>query len=223
MCGRYTLSRADKLAGMLREVEERWLLEARYNVAPQTSVPVVLDTDPGRLTSAKWGLVPFWSKVEKMQFNTINAKAETVATSACYREAFKRRHCLIPADGFYEWKKLSATTKQPYRFQRADGEIFFFGGLWEEWRDPGKGEDAPHLRTCTIITVPPNDVVAPVHNRMPLILRREDEPRWLAQDLSAEERKAMMAPYGDPMRAYKVSPRVGSVKNQDAGLIEEVA
>lgn len=220
MCGRYTLSKAEQLKEVLREIEEEWLLLPRYNVAPQTRVPVILDSDPQRLTSARWGLVPFWSKTETTPFNTINAKAETLHTSACYREAFKRRHCLIPADGFYEWKKLDAKTKQPFRFVREDEEIFYFAGLWEEWRDPNATPETPHLRTRTIITTTPNELVAPVHNRMPVILRHEDEARWLAQGLSTDERKAMLAPYAGAMRTYPVDKRVGAVKNQDAGLID---
>jgi putative SOS response-associated peptidase YedK len=222
MCGRYTLSKPEQLREVLKEIEEDWLLTPRYNVAPQTRVPVILDTNPQRLTSAKWGLVPFWSKTEKIPYSTINAKAETVATSNVYREACKRRHCLIPADGFYEWQKPDAKTKIPFRFVRADGGLFCFAGLWEEWRDPAKGNEAEPLRTCTIITTTPNAAVAPIHNRMAVVLRREDEPRWLAPDLPADERKALLAPYASDLHAYRVPQRVGNVRNQDAGVVDVI-
>jgi putative SOS response-associated peptidase YedK len=155
MCGRYG-RRADKqrIAEWMQthnaEVFDDSYLVPSYNVAPQTFQPVVRlspDTGERELTVMRWGLIPFWSKDSKMAFNTINAKAETIATSPAYREAAKRRRCLVPADWFYEWKKLDEKTKQPYAIAMKDAELFAFAGLWDSWKDKESGHHYRPKRT----------------------------------------------------------------------------
>jgi putative SOS response-associated peptidase YedK len=139
---------------------------------------VRLDSETGEreLTVMRWGLIPFWSKDGKMAFNTINAKAETITTSPAYREAMKRRSCLVQADWFYEWKKLDAKTKRTYAIDMKDAELFAFAGLWDSWKDKETGKS---LETYTVITTDPNELMEPIHNRMPVILHRQDYGRWL--------------------------------------------
>lgn len=161
---------------------------------------------------------PYWAKDEKIGYSTINARGEEVATKPAFKEAFRRRRCLVPADGFYEWKKLDAKTKRPYRITLGNGGPFAFAGLWERWT---KG--AEPLETFTIITTEPNELVRPLHNRMPVIIDPPDYETWLAtQDLAAAQ--ALLKPFpADRMKAYPVSSRVGNVKNNDPQLIEAVA
>jgi putative SOS response-associated peptidase YedK len=195
-------------------------LAPSYNVAPQSFQPVVRlspDTGERELTIMRWGLIPFWSKDGKMAFNTINAKAETITTSPAYREAMKRRRCLVPADWFYEWKKLDAKTKQPYAIAMKDAELFAFAGLWDSWKDKETGKA---LETYTVITTDPNDLMEPIHNRMPVILHRKDYERWLAVADPAQLPIDLLRPYpAEEMKAWKVSRAVGNVRNNSPGLI----
>jgi len=169
----------------------------------------------------RWGLVPWWAKDIKVGFSNINAKAETVAEKPAFRDAFRERRCIIPADGFYEWKKLDPKTKQPYAIVMKDRGVFGFAGLWERWKDRTTGQT---VQSCTIITTTPNEVCAPLHNRMPAILLPESYARWLGEEPTEPPRLlGMLKPYpADAMEAYPVSTRVGNVKNTDASLIEPV-
>jgi putative SOS response-associated peptidase YedK len=199
-------------------------LAPSYNVAPQSFQPVVrLDAETGEreLTVMRWGLVPFWAKDAKMAFNTINAKAETVTTSPAYREAMKRRRCLVPADWFYEWQKVDAKTKQPYAIALKDGSMFAFAGLWERWTDKAPGSQA--LETYTVITTDPNELMKPIHNRMPVILHRGDYERWLAVADPTQLPVDLLRPYpADEMKAWPVSRDVGNVRNNRPELIEPI-
>jgi putative SOS response-associated peptidase YedK len=192
-----------------------------YNVAPQTFQPVVRlspDTGERELTIMRWGLIPFWAKDSKMVFNTINAKAETIATSPAYREAAKHRRCLVPADWFYEWKKLDAKTKQPYAIAMKDAELFAFAGLWDRWTDKATGQT---LETYTVITTDPNELMEPIHNRMPVILHRKDYERWLAVADAAHLPVDLLRPYpAEEMKAWRVGKDVGNVRNNRPELIE---
>ena len=211
MCGRYG-RRADKqrIAEWMQthnvDVFDDSYLAPSYNVAPQSFQPVVrLDSETGKreLTVMRWGLVPFWAKDAKMAFNTINAKAETIATSPAYREAMKRRRCLVPADWFYEWKKLDAKTKQPYAIAMKDAELFAFAGLWDKWKDKATGQT---LETYTVITTDPNELMEPIHNRMPVILHRQDYERWLSPGDPAQLPVDLLRPYPvEAMKAWRVS------------------
>ena len=192
-------------------------LPARYNVAPSQDIPICRLGELGReIVQVRWGLVPFWAKDLKIGYKMINAKAETVDQKPSFRNAFKRRRCLIPADGFYEWKKLPDGTKQPYRICLADESPFSFAGLWEFNKDLD-------LTSCTIITTDANEVAGAIHNRMPVILDREDYDTWVSRDTGPEDAKALLRPYEGEMVAYPVSKAVGSPKNDSAALIEPVS
>ena len=199
-----------------------------YNVAPQSMQPIVrLDSETGQreLTVMRWGLVPFWSKDGKAGYSTINAKAETIATSPAFREAFKRRRCLVPADLFYEWMKIDAKTKQPYAIALKDGSLFAFAGLWETWKDKVTGETK---ETYTIITTDPNELMQPdkgppIHDRMPVILHPKDYERWLAAADPAQLPVDLLRPYeADGMKARKVGADVGNVRNNRPELVAPI-
>ena len=183
---------------------------------------VRLDVETGQreLAVMRWGLVPYWSKDGKAAFNTINARAETVTTSPVFREAMKRRRCLVPAEWFYEWKKLDAKTKQPYAISRKDGSIFAFAGLWERWRDKLTGHA---LETYSIITTDPNELISGmgIHDRMPVILEPKDYGRWLEPGDPQRPPVDLLRPSdSEAMRVWKVGPEVGNVQNNSPALIE---
>lgn len=230
MCGRYG-RRADKqrIAEWMQthntNVFDDSYLAPSYNIAPQTFQPVVrLDAETGvrELARMRWGLVPFWAKDAKMAYSTINAKAETVATSPAFREAWKRRRCLIPADFFYEWKKLDAKAKRPYAISLRDGAMFAFAGLWDRWKDKATGQD---LETYTIITTDANELIhgMAIHDRMPVILKPADYGRWLNTEDPHRAPADLLRPYdADQMKAWEVGPEVGNVRNNRPELCEPV-
>ncbi len=196
---------------------------ASWNVAPTDSLPVVrYDARAGErsLDVMRWGLVPFWAKDTKVGFSNINAKAEGVDTRPAFREAFQRRRCLVPLDNFYEWKKLGKE-RQPYAVALADRRLMAMAGLWESWRSP-TGE---RLRSFAIVTTVANELLAPVHDRMPVILGPEHWPLWLGEATANPARlKALLIPYpAEDMVIWPVDRRVGNVKNNDPSLIEPVA
>jgi len=197
--------------------------EPSYNIAPQSFQPVVrLDPESGEreLTVMRWGLIPFWAKDSKMAFNTINAKAETITTSSVYREAAKHRRCLVPADWFYEWKKLDERTKQPYAIGMKDDGLFAFAGLWDSWKDKATGEE---LQTYTILTTDPNELLKPIHSRMPVIVARKDYERWMAPAEPSHLPVDLLRPYpAEEMKTWKVSRAVGNVRNNNPTLIAPV-
>ncbi len=228
MCGRYTiLHSADAVA-------ERFGVEPlpfedgpRYNIAPSQGVPIIVeDRGERRLLLAHWGLVPFWAKDPSIGSRLINARAETLAEKASFKYALSRRRCLIPADGFYEWQR-AATGTQPYYIRRKDTDLFAMAGLWETWESP----DGSPLVSCTIITVEPNEVVSPLHNRMPAILLPDEESRWLADVRGAragpgggsspeEVLLQLLRPYPAAlMEAYRVSRYVNSPANDGPACI----
>jgi putative SOS response-associated peptidase YedK len=225
MCGRFQASSSPaELARWFKTTGPIPNMRQRYNAAPTQDLPIVLrDAESGerRLEALRWGLVPFWAKDAKIAYSTINAMAETVATKPAFRDAFKSRRCLVPADGFYEWQKLDAKTKQPYRIVMAEGSPMAFAGLWERWKDPASGET---VRSFTIITTAPNALCAPIHNRMPVILDPADFPTWLGEAPTAPEQlKALLRPYPpERMEAHMIGLRIGNVKNDDAALIERL-
>jgi putative SOS response-associated peptidase YedK len=193
-----------------------------WNVAPTDSLPIVRFTPKAgsrTLDLMRWGLVPYWAKDIKTGFSTINAMAETVATKPVFREAFRRRRCLVPLDNFYEWQAVG-TGKQPYAIALADGGTMALAGLWETWRSPA-GET---VRSFTIITTTPNELCAPIHNRMPVILAPAAWHVWLGElPADAAELMGLLAPYpAAEMTCWPVSPRVGNVRNNDPSLIERV-
>jgi putative SOS response-associated peptidase YedK len=197
-----------------------------YNVAPQTFQPVVrLNRDTGQreIVLMRWGLIPYWSKDSKIGYSTINAKAETVATAPAFREAVRRRRCLVPADAFYEWQKLDPKHKQPFAIALASREPYGLAGVWERWKDP-VSTTGEWLETFTIITTDANQVVAPLHNRMPVIIERKDYARWLGGDDSSQPPLDLLRPFpAEKMTAWKVNKSVGNVRNDAADLLETPA
>jgi putative SOS response-associated peptidase YedK len=167
------------------------------------------------LSSATWWLIPAWAKDRKIASSLINARAETVSVKPAFRSAYKKRRCLIPADGFYEWKRVG-DGKIPHRIAVGDG-MFYFAGLWEMWNDPEAGP----LRTCTIITCEPNALMAEIHNRMPVILPPESRSAWLGRETPPEQLAGLLVAHApETMKAYAVSTRVNTPRNQESTLIE---
>jgi putative SOS response-associated peptidase YedK len=168
----------------------------------------------------RWGLVPFWAKDIKVGFSNINAKAEGIEKKPAFREAFRQRRCLVPVDNFYEWQK-TPSGKQPYAIGLKGGGLMALAGLWESWRSP-EGE---RVRSFAVITTEPNELCARLHNRMPVVLKPETWPAWLGEEPAVETRlKSLLIPYpADGMVCWPVSVRVGSVKNNDPGLIDPIS
>ncbi len=186
------------------------LLKPRFNIAPSQLHPVIVIEDDHRvLKMMKWGLVPSWAKDEKIGYKMINARSEGIETKPSFRAAFKRHRCLVPTTGFYEWKKVDANTKQPYFIRLKSGGPFSFAGLWEVW-----GPDK--LETFTIITTENNELIEPIHTRMPVILHEKDEAVWLDPELrNVDQLKELLKPYpSNEMEMYEVSTIVNSPKNE---------
>jgi putative SOS response-associated peptidase YedK len=183
-----------------------------FNVAPSQQIPVVtLHDDQRVLETMRWGLVPFWVKDVRIGYKMINARCEGIETKPSYRSAIKSRRCLIPVDGFYEWRKDKDTgTKTPFHIGVESQEIFAFAGLWEEWKSPNSQEI---LRSCAIITCEPNEQMSEIHNRMPVIIDPENESRWLDPTVSVEEALAMLHPYENRLKMHPVSIAVNSPRN----------
>lgn len=218
MCGRYTLNAelpAIQLAFNLDSVPDVYM--PRYNIAPTQPVAVITNENPKELTFHKWGLIPSWSKDPKMGSRMINARAETVDEKPAFRSAFKRRRCLIPATGFYEWTPQNGR-KVPMYLHLQDHALFAFAGLWEIWHSP----EGDEIRSCTILTTSPNELIKPLHNRMAVILPPEDYEAWLSPDeMPAEALKPLLRAYpSDAMEVYEVSTLVNSPANDSAELIE---
>jgi len=213
MCGRY-VSREQAAIEREYNIRVRNPFERVYNAAPSMLLPVVR---AGEAPPMRWGLIPFWSKNAKIGYSTINAKAETVATAPAFREAFKSRRCLIPADAFYEWQKIDAKTKQPFAIGMKDGSPYAFAGLWERWREPATKEP---LETFTVITTDANELLEAMHDRMPVILAPADYARWLSEESDPRD---LMRPFSaDLMRMWPISTRVNKPENDDASIIEPI-
>jgi putative SOS response-associated peptidase YedK len=176
------------------------------------------DTGEREIILMRWGLIPFWAKDAKIGLRTINAKAETITTTPAFREAIKYHRCLVPADAFYEWQKLEAKTKQPFAIALKSNEPYAFAGLWEKWKDRDAGIE---LLTFTIITTDPNEVVQPLHDRMPVIIPERDYDRWLQPGDPLRPPVDLLRPYdSDRMTAWRVDKAVGSVKTDTPDLIK---
>lgn len=207
MCGRFVLtSNAQQLQLAFNLASAIVQLHPRYNIAPSQPVAVITNEDPTALTFHRWGLVPPWAKDLSIGNQLINARAETAAEKPSFKHALKRRRCLIPANGFYEWPSKG---KNPMYIHLDDDEPFAFAGLWEVWRDPDGGE----IRTCTILTTEPNDFIKTFHHRMAVILPQSQYDTWLTSgELShAEALDALQPVSASRMRAYEVSKAVNTV------------
>jgi len=216
MCGRYSQTASLEEISRLFGVTERLNLPPRYNIAPTQDAPVVrLDKDGARqLLQMRWGLIPFWAKDQKMGNRLINARAEAAATAPAFRDAFKARHCLVAADGFYEWRNEGGK-KQPWRITLTDGGPFAFAGLWERWRDAA----GAWIRSFTILTTDANELVKPIHARMPVILDPKDHEAWLAVG-DTKAQAALLRPFpAEAMRAYRVNPIVNNARVDEPACI----
>jgi putative SOS response-associated peptidase YedK len=223
MCGRFTLvTPAKELAEQFRLIEVP-SLSPRYNIAPTQPVAAVRQL-PGNgareLSLLHWGLVPFWAKEPGIGSRMINARSETAAEKPAFRAAFRRRRCLVLADGFYEWQRLERG-KQPFYVRLRDGKPFAFAGLWEHW----KGPDETTIDSCTLLTTEPNDLIRPVHNRMPVILAPEDYDLWLDPGVQEPEllHPLLHAYPSENMHAYPISTWVNNPRNDDPRCIEPPA
>ncbi|WP_266079534.1 SOS response-associated peptidase [Haladaptatus caseinilyticus] len=213
MCGRLSLFAPETDLSERFDATPVRPLRPRYNVAPGQEHPVVRNDASDEMHFPTWGLVPHWA--DEFGSGHINARAETLAEKPSFRDAFRERRCLVLADGFYDWKK-TATGKQPYRMTRADAKPFAMAGLWEPW------QNGASRASFTVVTTEPNDLVGEIHDRMPVILAPDEESRWLHGD--EDELRPLLDPFpGDEMRAYPVSKRVNSPKNDSPDLVEEVA
>lgn len=223
MCGRYSLTRKEaelvERFGIEQMLIERDQMKPRYNIAPTQMVPVVIDQKGERvLAEMKWGLIPFWAKDKKGK-PIINARSESIAEKPFFKHAASKKRCLIPSDGFYEWKKANKE-KIPMFIHMADRELFAFAGLWDEWKSP----DGEVIRSCTIITTEANDKMSPVHDRMPVIVRPEHEPLWMDSSITdIEKLRPVLQPLeNDRLDMYQVSSQVNSPANENPNLVEPV-
>lgn len=212
MCGRFTLT------SEIKELQDHFKsggpvkFDTSYNVFPSRDIPVVREGNSGReIVPCRWGLLPHWSKPDST-YKAINARAETLTKKPFFRDAYRKRRCLIPANGFYEWKKMDRY-KQPFYFRLRDQELMGFAGLWEYWEDPDN-----RFESCAIITTTANEIMKPVHDRMPVIITPNDYERWL--DTGKE---SLLAPYPGEMSCHPVGTYVNNPKNDGKDLIEPLA
>jgi putative SOS response-associated peptidase YedK len=221
MCGRFVITSAPEALRKLLGYKEQPNFPPRYNIAPTQPIPVIrLDQGERHFALMRWGLIPSWVKDPKQFALLINARIEGIAEKPSFRAAMKRRRCLIPADGFYEWQKRGKT-KQPYFIRARSREPFAFAGLWETWTDRDGGE----IETAAIVTCAANKTLAPVHERMPVIVPPEQYDAWLDSDkIEAKPAAALLGPApGDFLEAYEISTRVNSVKNDSAENLDPAA
>ncbi|MCP5247988.1 MAG: SOS response-associated peptidase [Candidatus Accumulibacter sp.] len=224
MCGRYALDAPRSRLSWRFDLDECVVVEARYNITPATDIPVIRQSPAGQrvLHLLRWGLQPHWSRQPASGARLINARGESLADKPAFRDAFRRRRCLIPASGFYEWQTIADEARrlrrQPYYISLKSTETMAFGGLWESWTTP-TGEV---VRSCCIVTTAANDLLHAVHDRMPLILAAEQWPAWLAAP--AAEVVPLIRPLADAeLQCWPVSQRVGQASNDDPALIVPLA
>lgn len=225
MCGRY-YRRSDKqrIAEAFKVgVPPSFEILPDYNAAPTTFQPVIVeDRDTGErvIRAMRWGLIPFWAEnPEKLGVSTMNAKAESLMKKPIWREPFERHRCLVPADGFYEWQKFSSKSKQPWAIALKGDQPLAFAGLWDRWKAPDKSV----LESFSIITTEANELTAPMHNRMPVILLPRDYERWLHRDESARPPIDLLRPFdASLMHAWRIDAAVGNVKNNTPDLLQPV-
>jgi putative SOS response-associated peptidase YedK len=222
MCGRFARKSTQEILAEWfgLDLEEMPWFAPTYNAAPQSIQPVIrLNHDSGRREAVlmRWGLVPFWARDTKIGLSTINARAEEAAAKPAYREALKKRRCLVPADAYYEWQRLGDKTKRPFAIALQSGDPYAFAGLWESWQPP----QGALLETFTILTTAPNSLTEPIHDRMPVIVVPKDYERWT--DPSTAPPLDLLRPYpANHMRAWPVGEQLGNVRNNAPGLLDEV-
>ncbi|MEH6908745.1 SOS response-associated peptidase [Neobacillus drentensis] len=224
MCGRFTLT------ATFEEIIDRFDIAAfleeenyapSYNIAPSQAVLAVInDGKSNRMGFLKWGLVPPWAKDSAIGHKMINARAETLSEKPSFRTAFKKKRCLVIADSFYEWKRHEDKSKTPMRIKLKSADLFAMAGIWEAWKSP----EGKTLYTCSVITTGPNELMKDIHDRMPVILKPEDEKTWLNPSISdTNDLNKLLIPYDENlMETYEVSPLVNSPRNNTAELIQKI-
>lgn len=225
MCGRLVIDLAPEMIseiyGIVRKIERD--ISPRYNVAPSQEIPIVREDGEGvrELAIVRWGLIPSWAKDISIGNSLINARSETIAEKPSFRSAFKRRRCIIPTGGFYEWQRLEGKSKKPWYFRMSDGSPMSIAGLWEHWQ----GSDGQVIESCSILTTSANDLMAPIHERMPVILQHKDHATWLSHDITDNSLLQTLCLPCPPtmLNTYPVSSMVNSPKNDSADCIKRVA
>ncbi|MCF6139319.1 SOS response-associated peptidase [Pseudalkalibacillus berkeleyi] len=222
MCGRFTLTAEIDLLMDWFEIDEfasEFNIQPRFNIAPSQDIVAIVSNEGSRRAGfLKWGLIPFWAKDPSIGHKLINARSETVPEKPSFKHAFKKRRCIIPADGFFEWKK-EGKHKQPKYIKMKNDQPFGFAGLWEKWKD----EQGNPIHTCTVLTTEPNELMEDIHNRMPVILPREKYGNWLDVDGEQSDLIELMKPFDSAsMTAYNVSTIVNSPRNEVPECIEEL-
>lgn len=222
MCGRFTITAdEDMLMQTFELMNIPFTYAPSYNAAPSQMIPAIIaDRGTKRIGQLKWGLVPSWAKDPAIGNKLINARAETLLDKPSFKQLVPRKRCIIPADGFYEWKKTANATKVPMRIGVTDQPLFAMAGLYDTWTAP----DGSKLHTCTIITTEANEFMQPIHHRMPVILPREHLDLWLDRTVQDWDRlQPLLKPYpDDKMNAYEVSPQVGNVRNNHPDCIKPI-
>lgn len=218
MCGRYSLYQPlDALAIILDLESPGFEFEPRYNAAPTQILPIILNESPHQLSMLRWGLIPSWAKDRAIGNKMLNARAETVLEKPAFRNAFQKRRCLIPVNGFYEWKK-TPHGKIPHHITHTTESVMTFAGLWEFWHDP----EGRELRTFTILTTEPNEIMAPIHDRMPVIISPADRAKWLDSGTPIEELVAMLKPCpANWLKTDEVSTLVNSPAHNGPEILEK--
>jgi putative SOS response-associated peptidase YedK len=218
MCGRYALFQIDDVYERFGTVNRLQNAQANYNTAPGNIMPTISRNSPNQVIERRWGLIPPWAKDIRIGYKLINARAETITQKPSFQGLIRHQRCLVPANGFYEWKR-QGETKQPYYIGLKNRALFAFAGLYEEAFDT---EGKP-LLSYTIITTAPNALTEPIHNRMPVMLKKEDEDIWLDPEAPLETVLALLSPYpANMMHSYPVSKAVNSARNNSAELLQEV-
>jgi putative SOS response-associated peptidase YedK len=224
MCGRFTLT------ATFEEIMDRFDIQSfldeenyspSYNIAPSQSVIAIInDGKSNRMGFLKWGFIPPWAKEMSIGNKMINARAETIAEKPSFRNAFKKKRCIVIADSFYEWKRHEDNTKTPMRIKLKSDEMFAMAGIWEGW----KSQDGKTLYTCSVITTGPNELMKDIHDRMPVILKHDDEKTWLDPNISdTNQLNQLLVPFEENlMEAYEVSSLVNSPKNNSIELIQKI-
>lgn len=223
MCGRYTITVTLEELMLRYDMYDTYMPRygPKYNVAPgQQVMAIVHDGERNKLGELRWGLIPEWAKEEKIGYQMLNARSETLADKPAFRKPFERKRCLIPADSFYDWKG-TGKHKQPMRIMLRSKELFSMAGLYDTWISP----EGVRISTCTIITTESNEMMKEIHDRMPVILPREQEAAWLDRGTKdVEQLRPLLQPYpSELMMAYPVSSRVGNVRNDDELCIEPLS
>lgn len=220
MCGRYSFAPELKIVNEHYDITVSDNdLDQNYNCAPSQQLPVLSNDNPDKLSKYHWGLIPFWAKDKKIGYKMINARGETITEKPSFRNAFKKRRCLVPADAFYEWKRMPESKETiPYRIFLKDQPLFSMAGIWETWKNPA-GE---FIKSFSIVTTSPNELMAEIHDRMPVILSKADEKTWL-ESSDQTELLGLLRPFpAAGMDAYRISKLVNSPGNNSSEIIERV-